>query len=107
MNLSGKLWVPPKESEHLKRIRQNAHRRERSRLLKELSPQAMFEREQRLLWFKLNSIFTHKEFFTYDSLPEKLKEHIAPFSGELSYPMIETVRVPRRRTYLPSSRYPQ
>ncbi len=99
MGLPGKKWIKPKESQGLKRIRQNAHRRERSRQLKALSPQEKFDREQRLLWFKLNSIFTRKQYITYESLPEKLKEQIAPFDEEFVFPMNETVQVPRHRRY--------
>ncbi len=63
----------------LRRIKRNAHRRERYRLLAALSPQEKFDREQRLLWYKLHSIFTHKEFIVHEYLPEVLRNTIAPF----------------------------
>jgi len=87
MDLPGKSWIPPKKSEKLEHIRRNAHRRERSRLIRELSPQEKFDRDQMSLWWKLHSIFTRKEYITYESLPEKLKGTITPFDEEFIFPM--------------------
>lgn len=86
MDLPGKPWIPPKKSKGLERLRRNAHRRERRCRLKALSPQEKFDREQTLLWWKLHTIFTRKEYITYESLPDRLKAEIAPFTEEFIFP---------------------
>jgi hypothetical protein len=54
-------------------------RREKQKKIRELPPKEKFERAQRLLWFKLHSCFTKKEYVSYEDLPEELKSQIQPF----------------------------
>ncbi len=63
----------------------NARRQIRYRQIKALSKEEKFERDQRLLWFKLHDIFMKKEYVLYDDLPEALKAHMSHFD-EIIYP---------------------
>lgn len=65
--------------EQKKRKARNAHRREWYRAIQELTPEQRHEREQRLLWHKLHSVFTRKEFVSYENLPKKLRDQVDPF----------------------------
>ena len=73
-------------SKGLRRIEMNRHRRARGVMIRAMTPEQKWEREQTSLWWKLHSIFNRREWIIYDDLPEKLKESIAPFDEEYLYP---------------------
>lgn len=54
--------------------------------VKTLSPEQKWEREQRILWFKLRYVFTHKEYVAYEDLPETLKAQVLHFE-EFTFPL--------------------
>jgi hypothetical protein len=82
--MSSGPWRLYKEDKEL--AKRNSHKRESYRLIREETPEQRFEREQLSLWHKLHSVLTHREFITYEELPDKLKEIIAPFDEEYIYP---------------------
>lgn len=79
------MWYVENTPEMKAKRKRNAHRRERNRLIREMPPKEKFEYEQKLLWWKLHTIFTKKEFVTYENLPEALRIQIEPFE-EFTFP---------------------
>lgn len=80
------LWNMEKTKEAKERRARNAHRRTRIAAIRSLSPDERFQHDQHLLWHKLHTIFTRKEYVSYEDLPDKLKAQIADY-GEFIYPL--------------------
>lgn len=73
-------------TEAIRKSKWNKYKRKYYAKTKAMTPTERFEMKQRVLWHRLRSIFDHKEYISYASLPKALQEQIEPFEGEIMYP---------------------
>lgn len=72
--------------EQMGRDRRNKRRRETSSRIRSLTEQQKFDREQTALWWKLTKLLNRREFVSYEDLPDRLKDSMEPWDGEMEYP---------------------
>ena len=73
------MWAMENTPKAKRRRCWNTYKRTLYANIKALPPEERWERDQRLLWWKLRRTFDKREYIEYESLPEALQKQIEPF----------------------------